>query len=290
MPAPQHAHELVHVVIIGGKYWRASQARGDLPARSCVQPLHGHQDHKHTVFFPEAVHRVAHRGEVAVVGRIHAWPGGVEVNRAVMALLVGASQRARGVLCQRRLHRPPERVDRADDQHGSPFIPASRAQRLATVFGAVRLKGPGGVCPQFGGHAQFAEQPLGLFIARDHQRLAAVAPHHLGEQRIHLTGLSTVADGKFVLGRRDAQRSDHHRRQGVGELAFEHRAFARHHAVVLAHFAIEERRKNVGQMNLCGIAEIAAGEREVLRHHTQGEVCGAENAPDLPQHLLDAHV
>ena len=138
-----------------------------------------------------------------------------------------------------------------------PSHPASR-QRLAAVFRRVRLERPRRIRAQFARHAQCAQHRLRFLVARDDQRLAAIARAHLREHRVHVAGFGAIADGKFVFRRGDSQRADHHRGQRVREFALEHRAFAGDHAVVLAHFAIQKRRKNVRQVDLLRVAEIAA--------------------------------
>ena len=104
-------------------------------------------------------------------------------------------------------------------------------------------------------------------------------------------GFGAVGDAQFVLRGRDAERADHHGGERVGEFAFEHRAFARDHAVVLAALReCKKRRKDVRQMHLPRVAEISAREIEILRHHAEREIFVAQNAPHLPQHFLHAHI
>ncbi len=105
-----------------------------------------------------------------------------------------------------------------------------------------------------------------------------------------MPGLGAERNAQFILRGCDAERADHHRGERIGELALEHRAFARHHAVVLAHLGMQKRRKHVGQMNLLRVAEVAARQIEILRHHAQREILRAQNAAHLPEHFLHAHV
>ena len=59
---------------------------------------------------------------------------------------------------------------------------------------------------------------------------------------------------------------------------------------LLADFRVQERREDVGQMHLPRVAEISAGEIEILGHDAEGDVFGAEDAADLADHFLDANV
>src|SRR4029077_13058603 len=87
-----------------------------------------------------------------------------------------------------------------------------------------------------------------------------------------------------------AERADHHRGQGVCEFAFEHRAFTSDDAMIVAPFAEQERWKNIGQVDLARAREIAAAAIEVLSHHAEVAVAGAEDVAHLPQHFLDTNV
>src|SRR6266849_8378221 len=113
--------------------------------------------------------------------------------------------------------------------------------------------------------------------------------HGLNEP-IHVARLAPVGKRKLVLGRGQSQRTDHHRCQGVGKLALEHRSFASDDAVILPHLAKQKRRVNVGKVNLARAFEVAFGALEVLRHYAEIDMLSAKNMPNLPQHLLHAHV
>ena len=105
-----------------------------------------------------------------------------------------------------------------------------------------------------------------------------------------MSGFGAVADGELVLRGGNAQRSDHHGGQGIGEFALEHRAFARHHAVMPGNFVRQKRRKNIRQMHLPRAFEIAVGELEVLRHHAEGGIFRAQNVTGLAQHFRHSHI
>src|SRR5712664_54891 len=117
-----------------------------------------------------------------------------------------------------------------------------------------------------------------------------VALAHFLNESVHMARLTTVGKRKLVFSRGQTQRTDHHRRQGVGKLALEHRAFASDDSVVLPHLAKKKRRVNVGKVNLARAFEVAFGTLEVLRHYAEIDMLGAKNMPNLPQHLLHAHV
>ncbi len=105
-----------------------------------------------------------------------------------------------------------------------------------------------------------------------------------------MPGFGAIAHGQFILRRGDAERSDHHRGQRIGELTFEHRSFARHHSVMFRHFIRQKGRKNIRQVNLLCALEVSARELEVLAHHAEFHPVRAQNVPDLPQHLFHPHI
>ena len=214
----------------------------------------------------------------------------MKINRPVVALRVRAGHGMRGPLRKRSAHRPPERIDRTHRKHRSRAVPARIAQRLAAIFRAERLKSPCRIRAQFRWDAQLAEHLLRFDVARNHQGIAAVALAHFLQQRVHLAGFGAECDTQLVLGGSNPERADHHGGKRVGELALEHRAFARHHAVVLAHLGMQERRKYVRQMNLFRVAKVTTRQIEILSHHAQLEILRAQNSPHLPQHFLHAHI
>ena len=60
--------------------------------------------------------------------------------------------------------------------------------------------------------------------------------------------------------------------------------------MVLGNFACEERRKNVGQVDLLGALKVAASQVEVLTHGGELDILGAENVPELAQRFFRTHV
>src|SRR6476660_1715672 len=60
--------------------------------------------------------------------------------------------------------------------------------------------------------------------------------------------------------------------------------------MILASFAIEEGRENVGEKNLAGALEVAFGAVEAVRHHAEIHVFSAEQVADLAQHFVDANI
>ena len=129
-----------------------------------------------------------------------------------------------------------------------------------------------------------------LDVAGDHQRIAAISPAHLLQQRIHFARFGAKCDAKLVLGCGDTQGPDHHCGQRVGEFTFEHGAFARHHAVIFSHLRMQKRREDVGEMHLVRITKITACKIEILRHHAKSDVFRAQDAPHLPQDFFHAHI
>ena len=224
------------------------------------------------------------------VSPVRLGPGIMKVGPAVVALFVCAGQAVQRRLPHRRLHRPLKRIDRTHHQHRSLSIPTHIAQRFLPIFRAQRLKRPRRVRAQLRRHAQFAQNLPRFLIARDHQRIPAIAPAHLRDQRIHVSGLGAVADRQLVLRRRYSQRPDHHRRQRICELRLKHRTFTRHHTVMLGHFIRQEGRENIRQPHLRRAFEISTRTVEIKRHHAEVDVLRPQNPADLPQHLLHSHI
>ena len=214
----------------------------------------------------------------------------MKIDRAVVALRVRAADGVRERFSERRFDRPPERVDRADRQDRRRAVPSGVPQSLAAVFRAERLECPRGVGSELRCHAEFAQNLLRFLVARDHQRVAAVALAHLLQQRIHRARFAAVRHAQFVMCRRDAQRAHDHRGERIGEFALEHRTFAGHHAIVFRHFGMKERRENIREMHLLRVAEISAREFEILRHHRPGHILGAQDALHLPDDFFHANV
>src|SRR5579885_600202 len=102
--------------------------------------------------------------------------------------------------------------------------------------------------------------------------------------------LGTVSDRKLVLHRRNPKGADHHRRERIRELALEHRAFARHHPMMLRDFVEQERREDVRKVNLSGAFEVSFRILKHLAHYTEIHPLGAEDVANLAQHLLNPNV
>ena len=101
-----------------------------------------------------------------------------KVNGAVLAVLVRAGGDAREIFPDRSLHRPDERMNRTNHEHGSLLVPAGFAQRFAAIRRRMRLERPRGVRSEFRGNAQRTEKFLRFLVARDHQRIVNVALAH----------------------------------------------------------------------------------------------------------------
>src|SRR5438270_13238776 len=89
-----------------------------------------------------------------------------------------------------------------------------------------------------------------------------------------------IADRKLVFRGSQPQRADHHRRQSVGELALEHRTFARNHAVISAHLAKQDRWVDIGQMYLPRAFEISLGAPNILLTLDEDAVVCFQNMMD----------
>src|SRR5712692_2790742 len=90
VPAAEDAHELVHVILVGGEYGRAAQPLRHGLAGALVQALHGDNDGKHGVPAAEGLYRARECIEIAAISGIYLWSGGVKVDRAVMTFAVCA--------------------------------------------------------------------------------------------------------------------------------------------------------------------------------------------------------
>ena len=93
----------------------------------------------------------------------------VKINRAILAFFIGAGSGASDIFCERSFYRPDERMNRAEDENGSFFVPAGVAQRFAAVGIWMRLERPGCIGAKLGGDAEFAQHGLRFDVARDHQ-------------------------------------------------------------------------------------------------------------------------
>src|SRR2546423_4324835 len=129
----------------------------------------------------------------------------MEVGPPVMSFLIDASYAVQSQFGDGRLHRPLERIDRADDKHGSAAVPSYLPQHTMSVLRRARLKGPGCVCPQLGGNSAFAQHSPRLFIPGDHQRIPAITRTHLYQERVHVTSLSAISNRELVFRRGDAK-------------------------------------------------------------------------------------
>src|SRR4051812_24285832 len=127
---------------------------------------------------PESVNCFSNRGKIALECSFHVSPVLVKIHSAVMAVLVSTADCPRGVLHQRRLHRPPEGINRTHDQHWHSAVPTSVDQNSSSILRRERLKCPRGVCAKLGWHAQFAKYGARLLIARDDQCVFAIAAAH----------------------------------------------------------------------------------------------------------------
>src|SRR5579871_1223021 len=207
-----------------------------------------------------------------------------------MAVFIGAGQTVQRILGDGSLDRPFKRIDRTHNQHRRVTVPAYLPQNALAVLRRLRFERPSGIGTQFGRHSKLTKNCARFFVPRDHQRILAVAAAHLGNQRIHVAGFRAVANGQLVFHGGDPERANHHRCQGIGKLALEHRTFAGHHAVMLWHFVRQEWREDIRQMYLLRAFEVPFGKVKILAHHAEVNALRAQDVTDLPQHLVDANI
>src|ERR1700730_4687980 len=232
----------------------------------------------------------AESGNVVAILFFYHWTRFVEIDGSILAVLVGAGRDARHILRDRSFHWPNERMNRAEDEYRRLFVPTGVPERFPSVGECMRFKGPGGVRAELGGNPQLAQEVLRLGIARDHQRFVNVSFAHVLNQGIHVASFAAIGERKFVFRGGQAQRADQHGRERIRELALEHRAFARNHAVTLLDFTEQERRENVRQIDLPRALEIAGGAAEVLRHYTEVDMARAKDVPHLAEPFLYANI
>src|SRR5689334_17300187 len=118
-----------------------------------IEALHGDQNREDAMAFAEGRRGFAEGGDVAAVFRVHLGAGLMEIDGAVLALLISAGSEACEVFRKGSLHWPNKRMNRAKHEDGSFFVPAGFAQYLARVFRGMRLEGPSGVRAELGGNA-----------------------------------------------------------------------------------------------------------------------------------------
>ena len=196
---PQNCDELIHVVVIGSENRNAGNLFGDRAAGDGVEALRGDEDGEHAMLLPKRACRADKSIDVVFVLAIRFGTGFVEIDRAILAFFVGSGGDARDIFCKRRFHRPHERMNRAKNQHGCFFVPSGIAQCFAAICVGMRFEGPGGVGSEFGGNAEFAEHGLRFHISRNDQRMVDVARTHSFNERVHVAGLSAVANGQFIF-------------------------------------------------------------------------------------------
>ena len=198
----QNAHHLVHVELVGAKTRRAAQFCGHPLASVAVQHLHRDQHGKHGARLAIIVDaRSPSPKDISRKRRPLPRPS-VKINRAVVALLVCAGHRVRDPFRERRFTGHQNGLIGQTASTGVlPSHPASRS--------ALRpYSGPSGSnvhavsVPSSVGTPKLAEHCLRFHVARDHQRIVAVAAAHFLQQRIHRAGFGAIRDAQFVLRRR----------------------------------------------------------------------------------------
>ena len=118
-----------------------------------------------------------------------------------MALLVRAETDSRAEpFCERRLHRPPERIDRAHGEDRRSAVPSAHpralcgrirrdaARRSTRYRFRVRV-----------GMPSLLEHGLRFLVARDDQRAAAIVRAHFFEHRVHRAGFARRSRSKVYF-------------------------------------------------------------------------------------------
>src|SRR5271155_119999 len=214
----------------------------------------------------------------------------MKINRAVVAVFVSARRKVRHALRNRRLHRPPKRMNGTHGENWRATIPAGLVKHFAAILRRMGLERPSCVGSQLGRDTEFPKNLLRLRISRDDKGIAAISPAHPLDKRIHLAGFGPISDAEFILRRSNTQRADNHYGEGIREFALEHRAFASYHTIMAGTLSRQKRRIKIGQMQLSRVPKITARELEILSHHGKRKIRRIENAPHLPQNFFDAHV
>src|SRR3989475_10870654 len=154
----------------------------------------------------------------------------------------------------------------------------------------MRFERPGRVGSKLSRDPERTQELARFHVSREDHRILDVALAHGLYDSVHVARLAAVSKRNLVFCRGQTQRNDHHRRQGIGKLALEHRAFASDDAVILTHLAKEKRWKHIGEMDLARALKITACEIEILGHDAEINVFGAKDMPNLAQRFLHAQV
>src|ERR1700682_217087 len=117
MSSAQNTHHLKHVVIFGAKNCHAAQLFGNPAASASVELLGGSEGDEHPVPLPETIDGFRNRSQVSFERVLDFRAFLVKVECSIMAVLVSATNGVRGIFHQRWFYRPPERIDRANNQH-----------------------------------------------------------------------------------------------------------------------------------------------------------------------------
>ena len=107
----QNGHEFKHIVFVRREDRRAGQACGDVPAGNGIKPFHGHQNRKHAMALAESFRGIRKGGDVMAIFAIDVRPGLMEIDGAVLAVLVCAGGDPRQIFADRRFHWPYERMN-----------------------------------------------------------------------------------------------------------------------------------------------------------------------------------
>src|ERR1700688_736794 len=156
MPGAQNTDHLKHVVIFGAENRHSAKFFGNPAAGASVELFGGSESDEHAMTLAKAVHGFRNRTQVAFERIFYFSAVLVKVECSIMAVLVSATNGVRRVFHQRWLHRPPEWIDRANDQHRQLAIPTGIQQNLAAILGRKRLERPRRVGAQLSWHAELS--------------------------------------------------------------------------------------------------------------------------------------
>src|SRR5262249_32310490 len=123
----------------------AAQELSNPACRTGIEPLHGYHDDENSPVFTEGVDCFCDRSQIMLIRALCCRAGAMEVNGAVVRILVGAGDLVDHKFSQGCAYRPFEGIDRAHHQYGSASVPTNFTQRLSAAFGRLRLEGPSGI-------------------------------------------------------------------------------------------------------------------------------------------------
>src|SRR5215470_7868806 len=114
MAAPQDAHQLEHIVLIGSEDGSTAQFVCYSLTSVAIQHFHRDQNHEDAPVPPVISHPRCHSREIAFISGIDRRAGAMKINCAIVASFVGSSHGVSEPLPNGRLDRPEEWIDWAN--------------------------------------------------------------------------------------------------------------------------------------------------------------------------------